>query len=210
MQEGQSKVQWVYSSTSNEQLQERYDQWAKDYDRDLTEEFAWLSPQVAAELLAKHVSVGARVLDAGAGTGLVGEILARLGYHDLHAMDLSLGMLEEAQRKGVYRDSRQMVLGEGLAYGTDSFDAVISVGVFTTGHAPAHSFDELVRITKPGGFIVFSLRANLYEEDGFKEYQTAMEEGGQWRLAAVSEPFSPLPKGEPEVVHRIWVYQVTS
>ena len=125
----------------------------------------------------------------------MGECLAQLGYQDLYAIDLSLGMLEEARPKGLYKELRQMPLGEELGYGTDSFDAVISVGVFTTGHAPAHAFDELARITKPGGFIVFSLRVDLYEEGGFKEYQTGLEEAGKWKLAQLSEPYYPLPQG---------------
>ena len=101
-----------------------------------------------------------------------------------------------------------MTLGDPLGFETDRFDAVVSVGVFTTGHAPARAFDELVRVTKAGGFIVFSLRAELYEDDGFREYQEGLERSGKWQLAELSEPYRPLPKGEPEVVHRIWAYQV--
>ena len=41
MQDSQNRVQWIYSSTSNQELQERYDQWAAEYDKDLAEEFAW-------------------------------------------------------------------------------------------------------------------------------------------------------------------------
>ena len=210
MQDSHNRVQWVYSSSTNQELEERYDQWAMQYDKDLDEEFAWNAPQTATDLFARHVPAGTKILDAGAGTGLVGECLAQLGYRDLYAIDLSLGMLEEARRKDLYKDLRQMTLGEELGYDTGSFDATISVGVFTTGHAPAHAFDELVRITKPGGFIVFSLRVDLYEEGGFKEYQAGLEQAGKWRLAELSEPFYPLPKGEPDVVHRIWAYQVTA
>ena len=210
MQDSKDRVQWIYSSTSNQELQERYDQWAAEYDKDLAEEFAWNAPQTSVDLFAKHVSTGAKILDAGAGTGLVGERLVQSGYQDLYAIDLSLGMLEEARRKDLYKEFQQMTLGEELGFETDSFDAVISVGVFTTGHAPAHAFDELARITKPGGFIVFSLRVDLYDEGGFKEYQAGLEEAGKWKLAELSEPYYPLPKGEPDVVHRIWAYEVTA
>ena len=148
-EESHRRIQWVYSSTSNQELEERYNQWATEYERDMAEEFEWHSPARAADLFAKHVAVEGRILDVGAGTGLVGECLARLGYRDLHAMDLSLGMLEEARGKGLYKEFYQMTLGEELGFETDSFDSVISVGVFTTGHAPAYAFDELVRITKP-------------------------------------------------------------
>ncbi len=209
-EESHRRVQWVYSSTSNRELEERYDKWASEYDKDLAEQFQWNSPRTAVDLLAKHVPTEAKILDAGAGTGLVGECLAQLGYRDLYAMDLSLGMLEEARRKDLYKDFYQMTLGEELGFETNSFDSVISVGVFTTGHAPANAFDELARVTKPDGIIVFSLRVDLYEEGGFKEYQAGLEEAGRWKLAELSDPFQPLPKGEPEVIHRIWAYQVTS
>ena len=209
MPESENRVQWVYSSTNNQELEERYDQWAAEYDRDLEEDFAWNAPKTAAQILAKLTPSESTILDAGAGTGLVGEELAKLGYQDMVAIDLSMGMLEEARKKGLYADFRQMVLGEHLDFDTDSFHSVISVGVFTLGHAPACAFDELVRVTKPDGFIVFSLRTDVYEENGFKEKQSALEAAGKWTLAQVTDPFQPLPKGEPEVFHQIWAYRVS-
>lgn len=202
------RVQWIYSSRDNKELEERYDRWAKDYDTDLDEGFDWLGPQRAVEFFARYVNKEARVLDAGAGTGLVGELLARQGYNNLVAMDLSIGMLEEARKKNAYREFHQMVMGESLNYDTDSFDAVISIGVLTVGHAPASSFDELIRITKPGGYIVFSLRPDVYRDSGFKDKQDALESEGKWKLVEVSEKFQPLPKGEPDVYHQVWVYQL--
>ncbi len=205
----QNRVQWVYSSRDNRELEERYDQWSKDYDRDLSTEFEYRSPRRAAEVLAAHVPRDARILDAGAGTGLVGEILASMGYRRMVAMDLSQGMLEEARKKGVYEDFHQMVMGETLDYETGSFDAVITVGVLTVGHAPASSLDELVRVTRPNGHIVFSLRPDVYESSGFRERQDALESQGKWQLVERTEEFQPMPKGEPEVMHRVWVYRVS-
>ena len=206
----QNKVQWVYSSRNNQELAERYDQWARDYDSDLERDFEYQGPQHASELFISYVPKEARILDAGAGTGKVGEALAKLGYADLVAMDLSQGMLEEARQKNVYRELHQMVMGEPLGFATDSFDAVVCVGTLTLGHAPASSLDELVRITKPGGYIVFTLRPDIYESHGFKEKQAALESAGKWKLVETSEKFQSLPKGEPEVYHQVWVYQVTS
>ena len=92
----------------------------------------------------------ARILDAGAGTGLVGKALKEMGYGSIVAMDLSEGMLEIAKKTEAYESFDQMVLGETLGYKTDSFDAVISVGVFTVGHVPASGLDELVRDHQAG------------------------------------------------------------
>ena len=207
--EQHNRVQWVYASTNNQELEERYDQWAKDYDSDLDRDFGWIVPQQGAEALARHAPQDASVLDAGAGTGLAGEILAAMGYQDLVAMDLSQGMLDEAASKGVYRELHQMVLGETLDYPNGRFGAVISMGVYTLGHAPASSLEELARITEPDGFVVFSLRQDMYTPGSeFEQQQTEMETLGIWSLAEATEPFQGLPKGEPDVYHQIWVYRV--
>ena len=208
MRDSHDRVQWVYESTNNQELEERYDQWASEYDRDLDEVFVWTAPQTGASVLARLVPAGASVLDAGAGTGLVGKCLADAGFTNMTAMDLSLGMLEEARRKNVYSSFHQMTLGDTLGFETGQFEAVISIGVFTLGHAPINSFDELVRVTKPGGYIVFSLRVDMVE-DGFQGYFDGLTSAGRWNLAEVSEPYQPLPKGEPEVFHQIWAYQVS-
>ena len=204
------RVQWVYSSKDNEELAERYDQWAKDYDADLDEEFGWIGPKRAVDSFVSYVDKDARVLDAGAGTGLVGELLAAQEYNNLVAMDISQGMLDEAKNKNAYQEYHQMVMGETLDFPTDSFDAVISVGVLTLGHAPASSLDELIRVTKPGGYIAYTLRPDVYRDNGFKEKQDTLEEEGKCILAEVSEEFQALPKGEPDVYHQVWVYQVPS
>ena len=207
MEESHRRVQWVYGSTSNEELEERYDQWAGEYDKDLDEVFAWNAPQTGADVLARLVPSSAAVLDAGAGTGLAGKCLADAGFTNLAAMDLSQGMLDEARKKNVYSSFHQMTLGDTLGFETGQFDAVISIGVFTLGHAPINSFDELVRVTKPGGYIVFSLRVDMVE-DGYQDYFDKLTAGGRWKLSEVSDPYQPLPKGEPEVFHQIWAFQV--
>ena len=140
--EEQDKIQWLFSSRNNEELAERYDQWAKDYDVELERDYEWQGPQRTAEFFIRYVPKAARILDAGAGTGLMGEVLVKLGYSNLVAMDLSQAMLEEARKKDIYQEYHQMVKGEPLDFTTDSFDAVVSTGVLTVGHAPASSFDE--------------------------------------------------------------------
>jgi SAM-dependent methyltransferase len=102
-----------------------------------------------------------------------------------------------------------MVLGETLAYPSASFDGVISVGVLTVGHAPASALDELIRITRPRGHIVFTLRPDVYEANGFKEKHAELESDGKWSLIEVTDPVPVLPKGEPEVCHQVWVYLVS-
>ena len=205
----ENKVQWVYASENNSQLEERYDEWAREYDEDLEDDFGYVIPRMAAETFSEFVPKDARVLDAGAGTGLVGVELHRLGYKNIEAMDLSRGMLEEARRKGAYSGFHQMVMGDTLGFDTDSYDAAIGVGVFTLGHAPASSFDELARVVRPGGHVAFTLRPDVYEQNGFREKQRQLESDGAWELAHVTEEFQGMPKGEPDVLFQVWIYRIT-
>lgn len=207
--ESKNRVQWVYSSKDNKELEERYNNWAEDYDQDLENDFNYREPQVAAEYFAKYVRTDARILDAGAGTGLVGEILNKMGYCNLIAMDMSQGMLNEARRKKIYIKLHRMVMGEPLGFKTNYFDAIICVGTLTLGHAPASSLYELVRITKPRGFIVYTLRPDIYQKKGFRKIQNELESTGSWKLVEESDKIQILPKGEPDIYHKVWVYQVT-
>ena len=206
----EDRVQWVYASENNRQLEERYDQWAREYDEDLSDDFGYVMPRMTAEIFERFVSKDAKVLDAGAGTGLVGLELSRLGYSDIEAMDMSRGMLDVAGEKGVYGALHQMVMGETLGFESDRFDAIIGVGVLTLGHAPASSLDELARVTKPGGVVAFTLRPDVYEQNGFREKQGQLVSEGKWELVEATDKFLGMPKGEPDVFFQVWVYRVSS
>ena len=45
----------------------------------------------------------------------------------------------------------------------------MSAGTFTHGHVGADAFDELLRITKPGGLFVLSINSKFFVKAGFKE-----------------------------------------
>ena len=44
-----------------------------------------------------------KIIDAGAGTGLMAVELIKLGYTNLHALDISQEMLNEAKKKNLYK-----------------------------------------------------------------------------------------------------------
>jgi SAM-dependent methyltransferase len=208
MTEHSNKLRWVYDSENNSDLTQRYEEWASDYDRDIVAKYGYIGPRVTTQQFERYVPKTGKVLDAGAGTGLVGQELYRLGYHDIEGMDMSPAMLDEARRKNVYGKLHQMVMGEPLDYPSNNFDATICVGVLTVGHANAEALEEFVRVTRPGGKVIFMLRQDVYMERGFREKQDDLEFSEMWQRVSVTKTFKALPIGEPDMYHNVWTYMV--
>ncbi len=196
-----------YQAKDQDQLIDRYDDAAAVYDAAMESDVGWCGHIELAEVVARHVDPAATLCDAGAGTGMLGDRLADKGFTTMDANDLSDGMLKVARAKGIYRDCRVMELGKPLPYDSDTYDAVTVCGVFTPNHAPASSLDELVRITKPGGLILYTLRADEEPPD-FAGKQQELQQSGQWQLVEAGEPF-PSINSEPHIRHRCWVWRVS-
>ncbi len=118
-------------------------------------------------------------------------------------------MLEVARAKNLYQELRQMTLGEKLDFPDDNFAAIISTGTITPHHAPPKSFEELIRVARSGAPIIFSMRDDPAQEPQYPETVTALAEAGLWRKVFSTESFYSMPYGEPEITHRVHVYEVT-
>jgi SAM-dependent methyltransferase len=160
-----------------------------------------------AAVCARLLDRNARILDVGAGTGLLGVALTEHGFARLDGLDLSPAMLAVAKQKEIYDALVEARLGESLPYETATFDAVVSSGVLTTGHAPASSLDELVRITRPGGYVGFTLRSDE-TPPGFDEAIARLTEAGRWELVEKGDELQAMPTSEPAVLVRVWVFRV--
>ena len=204
----EERLHQVYGAADSISLEQAYDAWAGQYDEDLTA-FGYKNPAVAAGLIGRYVKPEAEILDAGCGTGMLGQVLSWLGYGNLHGIDLSQGMLAQAEAKGAYCDLWKMALGGKLDFPTDRFDAVISFGVLTAGHAPPDSLDEMIRITKPGGHLIFSLSNLVYEPLKFKDKLATLEEQGEWRELERTPFFPVMPgsKTEESVESCLFVFE---
>jgi len=198
----------AFEARDGQEAGELYDSWAEDYERSVAS-WGYTTPAVAAGLFGRYVRPeDGTVLDAGAGTGITGEILALLGYGDIVGIDVAPKMLELARSKGAYRELRQMELGGRLDFPDDAFGSVVSTGVFAAGHAPPESFDDLIRVTRPGGYMILSVRTDVYEEGGFKEKQEALEREQKWQLVDVSASFAHLRFEDPDLKIQVFAYRV--
>lgn len=178
----------TYEAETSEELVAAYKDWAEDYDQDTVGAMGYVGPHVAATMLDYHLdSKSCRVLDAGCGTGLVGEFLNRMGYQNVDAMDFSRDMLNEAEKKGVYKKVFREDMNQDLDIPDDSYDATICVGTFTYAHVGPHAFDELVRVTRPGGHICFTIRDGAYQEYGYRNKMLEMEACSRWQLQEMRE-----------------------
>ena len=84
---------------------------------------------------------------------------------------------------------------------------MVSAGTFTYGHAPASSFDEIVRVVRPGGYLVFTLPGDG-DPDGYREKYNELSAAGRWSLVEWGDAFQSVPDVEPETEHRIAVFRV--
>ena len=189
-------------------LEHGYDAWAPDYDRDVRR-LGYKTPETLTATVTKYLHPQkARLLDAGAGTGLVGERLYGQGYRQMVGIDSSRGMLDQAARKGVYRLLCRMVLGQPLGFADHCFDGAIAAGVFTPGHAPPEALLELIRVIRPGGWLVFSIKWDGRFECAFMDVIRRRIGTKSGQGCFQSEVYRSWPKADPAMQARILAISV--
>ncbi len=182
----------VYGARNADEVAELYDRWAETYEAEMSVA-GYRHPTICLALLCRHLPRGAApLLDAGAGTGLIGEWLGIAGYGHVEALDISEGMLAVAARKGTYRALHRAALGTPLAFADGHFAGIVAAGVFTTGHVGPEGLDELVRITRPGGVIVLTVKGSLWD-GGFRQRIEALADAGLLSVAELTEPYVSMP-----------------
>jgi SAM-dependent methyltransferase len=195
--------------TNKEHRKEHYKQWAATYDEDLTHKAGYIVHHQALPFFTKYVSVESTVLDAGSGTGLMGAVLKKAGYTQIEALDISEEMLEYSSAKNLYQAYHLGVLGESLEFKTNTYDAVVSIGAFGPTHAPPHSFEELIRIIKPGGYLLFTMRENEIPQGGdFRIEMKRLTKQASWTLVEESACFEGFTENKT-LLFKGFVYQIT-
>lgn len=115
---------------------------------------------VFARLLDEQIPFGARVLEAGCGTGQLSSFLG-IAHRTVLGTDLSLSSLRLAQE---FRDrhnlERVFFLQMNLfrpVFAENSFDVVICNGVLHHTSHPYAGFQRLARLVRPGGHLIVGL-----------------------------------------------------
>jgi SAM-dependent methyltransferase len=246
--------QLTYDAANPAELAQAYELWAPSYDADSVDAFGYAGPRAAAELLCRHApqqqqggtkdSDCLTVLDAGVGTGLVGQELFSVASSDLaqrlvlHGADTSEDMLSQAAKKmqpvcvgdvggggiGIYtalHTADLNKLSSSLQPSGLRFDVVVCVGTLTPKHCGPQALDELVRVVRPGGLLVFTLRTDFYEDaaagmgarlrelDNGAVVTLGEEEPGlALRLLERTEPELYTPLVSDDILFSAWAYKV--
>jgi predicted TPR repeat methyltransferase len=185
------KLDAVYAARSGAEVARTYDDWAATYDAEMAS-LGYRHPTVCLALLARHLPPGGPVLDAGAGTGLLGEWLRLLGYAPVEGVDISHGMLAVAAAKGAYDRLEQGDLTRRLAFADARFAGCVCAGVFTTGHVGPEGLDELLRVTRPGGVLVLTVKDRTWDE-GFAARVAALDAEGRVARLEATASYSSMP-----------------
>ena len=167
---------------NDEKIKFVYEEWAQNYDSDNDHLLGTVSQPQCVKLVAKELEdKNAEMIDIGCGTGLVGEHLKAFGFKNFDGIDISEKMLEIAKTRG-YRKLLLGSLNKDLPIYNNTYDVTFCVGVFTHGHVKSDRVSELLRITKPGGLICFTVNEGVYEEYGFKNTIYQYEKEKKWRV----------------------------
>jgi ubiquinone/menaquinone biosynthesis C-methylase UbiE len=126
-----------------------YDDFAAWYERDRGRGYHQMIDDLEVNLVERF-GRGADVLEAGCGTGLILERIAKFAAR-ARGVDLSSGMLAKAREKGL-----EVVQGSitALPYADDSFDLVCSFKVLAHVSDIRLALAEMARVTRPGGFVL--------------------------------------------------------
>ncbi len=113
-----------------------------------------------------------RVLDLGAGNGMVGEELANLGVETIVGVDIVEEAAQAAQRDrpGVYKDYfvsdiTQLTPEQRSTLEEYRFNALTCVAALGFGDIPPEAFAEAYNLVRNGGWIAFNIKETFLDDE---------------------------------------------
>ncbi|KAL8598203.1 hypothetical protein ACOMHN_043274 [Nucella lapillus] len=179
-------------TVTEEHVIQCYDQWAKEgsYEKSV-DLHAYGALNVLEETMGRLYPgkmADVTLMDVGACTGLSGQRLHKMGFTQVDALDPSSESLRVAGEKGVYRTLFNLPMtDQPLDIPENSYDGITVVGATGPKHLPLGAFTEMIRLVKPGGFIVNLSRVEYLDlcPDYVNQWNPMVEghvKAGRWRL----------------------------
>ncbi len=200
---------------SEKAIKEFYADWAENYDKD-TAGIHYSACQSTYDLFvslpdSEFLSIdltdkSIRIMDVGCGTGLMGKTLVEHGYTNIDGCDISLEMVQEADKLGIYKaltadiDINQPINPDWK----DAYDVSMSVGVFTPGHVDPQALNQLIDMTKTGGLILVSTRLAYYDSTNYQQVSDQLQAEKKIKLLKVDKD-KPYTDDSPA---HYWAYVV--
>lgn len=184
----------AYKVEDGRSTQNLYRDWAASYEAEIRANGYATPERCAAALAAAVADKSLPLLDLGCGTGLSGEAMKAQGFTTIDGTDFSQEMLAYAGKKpGLYRT---LILGDlttPLPGKAGDYHAAAAVGVFSPGHAPPTTIEQVIDLLPSGGCFVFSLNDHAREDPGYEQEIERLAEAG--KITVVSNENGPhLPK----------------
>ena len=171
----------VYANTSDD-TRDLYAQWSTSYDQEVAEN-GYATPSRVAKALASHVEdLRTPVLDYGCGTGLSGMALRKVGFSNLHGIDVSKEMVTIAKEKKAYQTLRVFDPNAEPPLKTGEFEIITAIGVIGIGAAPLTIFDTIISLLVPGGLFAFSFNDHTLADPAFEAKVSDSVDTGEAKL----------------------------
>jgi len=135
-----------------------FDQFSADYDERMRVQLRYQAPEILFDL-ANLVMPGARgliALDLGCGTGLAAGAFAGL-TSAIDGIDLSPGMIDRAQHRGLYRRLSVADIEAALSEGAADYDLILAADTLVYLGDLAPTLSGAARRLRPGGYFLFTV-----------------------------------------------------
>ncbi|XP_023326873.1 uncharacterized protein LOC111700238 isoform X1 [Eurytemora carolleeae] len=117
--------------------------------------------KLVQEFFQMKVPHGSEILDVAAGSGILSCLLQSKGYYNIDALDEDLDVIKELKQLNMYRNYIHSAVKGVRSTGLESnvYDVVITAGGFAKDAINPLDITELIRILRPEGHLLWTMRA---------------------------------------------------